>query len=110
MSLRVRISRRAERDIREIQDWIKARSIDGARNWLDALDQALAKLPRHATSSAAAAEADDLGIDLRQRLFKTRRGRSYRLLFVVRDETVQVLSVRGPGQDWLRQDDIEIIE
>jgi plasmid stabilization system protein ParE len=110
MSLRVLISRRAERDIREIRDWIKDRSPIGARSWLNALERALGRLPGVAASSSAAAEAEDLGIDLRQRLFKTRSGHRYRLVFVVRGETIHILAVRGAGQDLLQPGEIEVPE
>jgi plasmid stabilization system protein ParE len=110
MSHEVRISRRAERDLRVIQSWLQDRSRIGALRWLDALQAALDQLSDTATSGPLAPEADDLGLDLRQRLFQTRRGHSYRLVYVVREQTVHVLAIRGAGQDFLSADDLELPE
>ena len=55
-------------------------------------------------------EADEIGVDLKQRIFKTRRGNSFRLLFIVRGDTVHILAVRGAGQNLVSDDNIEIPE
>lgn len=110
MSLQVEFSQRAKRDVSEIQAWIKSRSPKGAATWLAALEKGISYLSEFAVSSAAAPEANDPGIDLKQRMFKTRRGNSYRLLFIIRAETVHILAVRGMGQDLLHDGDIEIPE
>ena len=73
MSLQVKFSQRAMRDIHEIQAWIKSRSLKGAATWLAALEKSTTHLSEFAASSATAPEADDLGIDLKLRMFKTRR-------------------------------------
>jgi hypothetical protein len=39
-------------------------------------------------------------------LFKTRRGRYYRLVYVIAEDEVHVLRVRGPGQPDLLPDEI----
>ena len=41
---------------------------------------------------------DDVDYELRQLIFGIRRGRSYRLIYTLRDNEVLVLRVRGPGQ------------
>ncbi len=107
MNFRISISQRAKRDIREITAWIKERSSKGALSWLDALEESLEQLQKVAASSGAAPEADDFDVNLRQHLFRTRRGNTYRLVFILRDDVVQVLAVRGTGQDFLQQSDIE---
>lgn len=108
MSWQARFTQRAKRDIHEIHAWIRSISSKGAEAWLIALETSIGHLSEFADSSAIAPEADDLGIDLKQRLFKTRRGHSYRLLFIIRDGTVHVLAVRGMGQDLLQEEDIEL--
>ncbi|MBI2825538.1 MAG: hypothetical protein HYX69_12715 [Planctomycetia bacterium] len=45
-----------------------------------------------------APESNALGCEVRQRFFKTRRGRVYRILYVVVVDEVRVLRIRGPGQ------------
>ena len=46
-----------------------------------------------------APEAEILDRDIRQALFKTRRGHLYRALFMVVDDAVHVIAVRGYGQE-----------
>ena len=108
--LPVRFSQRAKRDVLEIQSWIRGRSSEGATKWLAALEQALRQLSVSAVSCPAAPEADEIGVDLKQRLFKTRRGNSYRLLFIIESDTVQILAVRGSGQDLLNDKDLDLPE
>ncbi|HEY4261377.1 MAG TPA: type II toxin-antitoxin system RelE/ParE family toxin [Schlesneria sp.] len=110
MKLPVRVSRRAKRDISKILTWIADRSLTGAQSWLTVLERTLAQLPEDAASSAMASEAADLGIDLRQRYFRTRKGNLYRLLFTIQAEAIHVLAVRGTGQDLLTNEDIEHVE
>jgi hypothetical protein len=53
-----------------------------------------------------APESNDHPEPIYQVIFKTRRGRPYRALFVVRDRTVFILHVRGPGQDFVAPNEI----
>jgi hypothetical protein len=46
-----------------------------------------------------APEADLLGQDIRQFTFRTRRGQIYRSLFLIDGDFIQVLAVRGSGQN-----------
>jgi hypothetical protein len=45
-----------------------------------------------------APESQDVEFEVRQALFKTRRGCVYRALFFIERSTVYILRVRGPGQ------------
>jgi plasmid stabilization system protein ParE len=108
MNFVVEFTGRAKQDLRVIRDWLSARSRDGALRWLDALDAAYRELTTSASKAMVAPEADDLGFDLRQKLFKTRRGRFYRMLFVIRDQTVFIVEIRGPGQDLVQPEDLEL--
>jgi plasmid stabilization system protein ParE len=110
MNYTVRSSRKADTDIAVIFEWIAKRSPDGASRWLDALEAAIHKLRIQAGECALAPEADEIGIDLRQMMFRTRRGRPYRLLFVIRDDVVSLAAVRGAGQDDVLMNDIELPE
>lgn len=110
MTLRVRVSQRGEQDADDIFLWIASRSRDGALRWYETYLSVLQELPEEAESSASASEADDLGWDLRQKLFKTRRGNVYRLVFLIRDATIHILSVRGAGQDLLQRSDLDLPE
>ena len=44
--------------------------------------------------------------EVRQFLFKTRRGRTYRAVYVIMDDEVRILRVRGPGQPPLTDDEM----
>jgi plasmid stabilization system protein ParE len=106
MTYDVGLAARAERDAREIRDWIAERSTAGAQRWLDALDHAMARLAEDPLKFALASESDAFPMDLREILFKTRSGNTYRALFHVEGEKVQVLTIRGPGQPFVTPEDI----
>lgn len=108
MTFKVQFSDEAERNVREIRDWIASHSPDGALRWLEALNAARQRLEKSAGNLALAPEADVFDEDLLQILFKTRRGNIYRALFVIRAETVHVVAVRGAGQDLVGPDDISL--
>ena len=108
MTLQIKFSQRAKRGHPRDSGVDKESICEGCRNWLAALEKCISHLSEFAASSAAAPEADDLGIHLLQRMFKTRRGNSYRLLFIICAETVHILALRGMGQDLLHDGDIDI--
>ena len=110
MTFDVKFSHEAKANVREIRDWIAKRSQDGALRWLDSLEQARTKLSTSANSFALAPEAEAFDEELRQILFNTRRGNTYRALFVIRGTTVHVVSVRGTGQELVRSDEINLPE
>jgi plasmid stabilization system protein ParE len=94
----VRILATAQRDADRIFDWIKDRSPEGALRWYDAFLAAADGLSMNPFTCGIAAESEDLDFEVRQKLFRTRRGGAYRLLFMIAGEEVHVLRVRGPGQ------------
>jgi plasmid stabilization system protein ParE len=97
---------RAETDIRHIVRWIAQRSPQGAMAWIDAYDQLVGRLAAEADSFSAAIEDADCEIDLRQALFATRRGRTYRAVFAIVGRQVRILRIRGPGQPPLQNDEL----
>lgn len=107
MKFRVRVLRRAVQDVREIAKWIAERSRPGAESWLKAWERLLDRLAESADSFAIAEENDEFELEIRQGLFKTRRGRIYRAVFTIVDNEVRVLRVRGPGQAPLTPDDVQ---
>jgi len=102
MTLRIIVLRQADADIDSIITWLANRSQSGARSWYHALESALDWLESNAQSCGLAPENDWFPEEIRQHLFKTRRGRSYRLLFTIAGQQVRILHVRGPGQDLIR--------
>jgi plasmid stabilization system protein ParE len=97
---------RAELDAQRIYDWIKDRSPDGALSWWTAFQVACDSLKQNPERNSIAMEAEWCGRDLRQLLFKTRRGRFYRLVYLIAETEVHVLRVRGPGQPDLMPDEL----
>ena len=99
MKLRIVVLRQADADIDSIITWLANRSPSGARSWYHALESALDWLESNAQSCGLAPENESFPEEIRQHLFKTRRGRPYRLLFTIAGPQVRILHVRGPGQD-----------
>lgn len=93
MSFQVEISPAAERDISSIEAWIYARSETGAAAWWQALQKMVQRLETNADSCGLAAEAAVFSEPVYQVLFKTRKGRNYHALFVLRNNTVHIVSV-----------------
>jgi len=98
MTYVVVVLRRAQWDVDHIYDWIAKRSPAGAESWYSALKRAVTGLSHHPESCSLAPESQELHREIRQCFFKTRRGRLYRLLFIVAESEVRILRVRGPGQ------------
>jgi hypothetical protein len=74
---------------------------------LAAYDRLIERLKEHADTFGEAYENSDLDMEVRQALFKTRRGRVYRALFVIESNDVFILRVRGPGQAPVDESDVE---
>lgn len=98
MTFAVRELRKAKADKRQIFEWLHERSRPGAIAWLAAYDAMVERLKTGADRFGEAVENADLDLNVREALFKTRRGRVYRALFLVEANAVYVLRVRGPGQ------------
>ena len=106
MSFVVRELLKAKQDKQSIFHWLHERSPTGAASWLGAYDDLLNRLKRDAHSFGEAPENQDCQFNVRQALFKTRRGRVYRALFFIEVEDVYILRVRGPGQAPVSPEDI----
>jgi hypothetical protein len=98
MSFSVRELRKANADKRQIFEWLHLQSRAGAIAWLAAYDAMIERLKKGADTFGEAYEKADLDMDVKQALFKTRRGRVYRALFILEARDVFILRVRGPGQ------------
>jgi plasmid stabilization system protein ParE len=91
----------------KLYNWIQDRSPDGAIRWWAAFRDACRSLEHSPERNSLAVEAEQSDRDIRQLLFKTSRGRYYRLLYVIADDEVHILRVRGPGQPELADDELE---
>jgi hypothetical protein len=74
----------------------------GAIAWRERWEQVLDQLRTGPLECGLAPESARYEAEVRQLLFKTRRGRTYRALFTVVGRGVYILHVRGPGQNLLR--------
>jgi plasmid stabilization system protein ParE len=106
MSRTLRILARAQSDVEHVFNWLVRRSVRGAIAWYLAFTDAVKKIAAWPESFAEAPEAGPLGRPLRQSLFKTRRGRWYRIVFELSDTEIFLLRIRGPGQARLRRRDL----
>lgn len=107
MTWQVRELRKATTDKRLIFRWIYKRSPSGAAARLSAYDETVDRLKANAATFAEAEENPDLELDVKQALFKTRRGRIYRVLFLIQAGEVYILRVRGTGQAPVEADDLD---
>jgi plasmid stabilization system protein ParE len=110
VTLQIRVSFRARQDVEKILSWLSARSLPGAARWFDKYIQSLHSLATQAANCSQAPEASILGYDVRQLLFKTRKGHTYRTVFIIEGDCVQVLAVRGSGQDLLTSEELGLEE
>ena len=101
MTYVVTVTGPAEDDIRATVAYIATRSPAGAKAWREAFDGCLERLRTLPEAAGLAPEHTLFTEPIRQAIFKTRSGRPYRALFVIRGQVVHVLRVRCPGQDLL---------
>lgn len=106
MSYQVRILARAREDVEAYAAWIAERSPRGAARWVDAFEAALTRLESNPFVAPVASESEELGEEVRNIMFRTRGGRAFRALFVVVEDEVRVLRIRGPGQAPVTREEI----
>ena len=102
MRFRVKLFRTATREVDQILDWLirRQKAPAGAKSWFRAYENAIARLRSTADSQPLAPEDEFADFEIRQLLFKVRRGRQYYwLIFTIVGDQARVLHVRSPGQD-----------
>jgi len=99
---------RAQDDFETMFSYIWKRSPEGANNWRQAFELATKRLKTNPQSCGLAPEDKQFDFELRQLLFKTRYGRTYRAVFRVDEPRVSILRLCGPGQAPLRPDEIPL--
>ena len=107
MSNSLKLTSRARRDVEVLLRYISSRSKRGADSWCRSFARTLTSIENHPESFGVAPEDEDHDETIYQAIFKTRRGLPYRALFVVRDDIVFVIHVRGCGQDRLDPDEVQ---
>jgi plasmid stabilization system protein ParE len=106
MTYSVHVLARARADVDAIFQWIYERSPAGAASWYAAWLEAADSLATNPIRFARAAESDQFDYEVRERFFKTRRGRRYRIVFTIVESELRILRVRGPGQRPLQPDEL----
>jgi plasmid stabilization system protein ParE len=102
----IRILPRAIQDLEAITSWIHAHSPRGALALVLAFEAAVTRLKRSPEAYSLAPESDHCGMPLRQVFFRTRKGNTYRMVILIRDQEVQILRIRGSGQPPLFPDEL----
>jgi len=97
---------RVEADIDCIFHRILPRSAQRAIAWFLALSRAFDRIVETPELFSLASESSAFPRELREAFFKTRRGRTYRIVFEVSGESILIIRVRGPGQAPLRRSDL----
>jgi plasmid stabilization system protein ParE len=99
---------RAERDVDHILHWLNERSPQGAASWLRRWDETFATLESSADEYGLAPENEESSLEIRQILFRTRKGRDYRALYTIRGQHVFVMHIRAPGQDLVPPEELHL--
>ncbi len=94
MIYRVVITPDAESDLRTAYRYIRSYAPSAARNWVRRARQAARSLARRPERCPLAPESASFDQPIRELLFGTGNRGTYRLLFVVLDESVFVVHVR----------------
>ncbi len=102
MGYDVKLSRRAERDLHELFEYLDAGNSNVARRWFNGLEKAIYSLERFPRRCPRAPEARKSGRPLRHLLYKSKHD-VYRVLYEIRDltKTVIILAVQhGVRDEW----------
>lgn len=97
--MRVRLTDRANRQVREAHQWYAQRSLSAAERWHESLMRCLRSLTAHASHCPLAAESSLFPVPVHEITFGSGRRKSHRVLFVIRPELIVVHSVRHLAQD-----------
>ncbi len=105
MKYTVRLLAKASNDLEQIYRWLERKSPQGAVSWYAAFQSALTGLIDNPERFGFASDIK-LTKMFRERLFKTRAGHRYRLIFTIDADQVHVFRIRGPGQPPLKSRDL----
>lgn len=93
MIYEVEYTQNAQREIEEAHSWIAERAPRAAGQWLDELFGKVESLAKAPLSHRLAPESPKSAVEIRQLLFRKRRGQ-YRILYTVEGRRVVILSFR----------------
>ncbi len=101
----VRITPRAQAELKETLAWLHQRSPQAAANWHARLLVKVQTLEQAPERCPLADEAAELGIELRELLFGKRSG-VFRIVFTIDRDVVTVLRIRRASRDRLQPGDV----
>jgi plasmid stabilization system protein ParE len=108
MKYRVTILPQARRDIDRNADWwAEHHSVEQALRWSNAVYDQLETLAEFPERNSLSRENAEFPYEIRDKLLGLGSQPSYRAVFMIKDDTVYVLSVRRAAQDVLRPSDVE---
>lgn len=100
MSLPVILQREAEEQIvASARWWAKHRSVEQAERWYAGILEAIGSLDKKAAQYPLAHENEQFPYELHQMNFGLGNRSTHRVLFVIRSDSVFVLTVRHAAQD-----------
>ncbi|QDS97292.1 type II toxin-antitoxin system RelE/ParE family toxin [Adhaeretor mobilis] len=106
MTFSIELLPRAQGDFEVMFSYLWKRSPEGAESWRQAFELATKRLKTNPLSCGLAPENKHFVFELRQLLFKTRYGRTYRAVFRIDESRVSIFRLCGPGQAPLSLDEI----
>lgn len=100
MRFRVTVQPQAKEDIaRNAIWWADNHSVEQAIKWAEVVEEQLTDLEKNPDRFGFADENDQYDYDLRQMPLGLGKRRSYRAVFIIKDDAVQVLTIRRASQD-----------
>lgn len=106
MSYRVHVTDKALADVDSVLLWLQTKgAVAASQRWYSASWRAIDALETQAERCSLAAEAKDVGREVRELLFGKRRG-TYRILFEVRGQNVFILRIRHSARDAFNASDL----
>jgi len=105
MAFQAVFTRRANTDLAAMEMWLTQCGLPAVRRWRVRLLRIIENLEADPHRYPQAAEAADVGIDLREALFG-RRPHVHRILFSMDEQTVTIQRIRHAAQDQISQDDV----
>lgn len=106
MKYQVRLTAKAEQDVNHILAWfVEQKAISAGQRWFGQLTANVTTLETHPERCALAAEATDLGLEIRELLIGKRYGR-YRILFQIAGRTVHILRIWHGARDAASRHDL----
>lgn len=106
MPYQVTLLKRAEQDLHAAADWIAEHSPAAANRWFNGFVKTLLTLEHNPERCPLAPENQQVRYEVRQIFCGRSGGRIYRAVFVITENEVRVLRIRGAGQDVLRAKDL----